>query len=405
MNYQQTLEFLFQQLPMYQRQGKSAFKKNLDNTIYLCKTLGFPERKFKSIHIAGTNGKGSVAHMLSSIFQEAGYKTGLYTSPHLKDFRERIKVNGKMIEEQEVVEFVQNFQSKFTQVNPSFFEWTVALAFYYFAQQSVDIAIIETGLGGRLDSTNVIKPILSIITNIGFDHTDILGETLEQIATEKAGIIKKETTVVIGNPSGQKAVFNHKANIENANIFYAENLKDTPPLISDLKGDYQNENKQTVFASWLVLRQMGWQISYPQLKNGLQKVVENTALQGRWQKIQSNPKIIADTAHNKEGLNIVIAQLLKEKYNRLHIVLGLVKEKDVNQILQLLPRNAIYYYCEAAIPRALDVTILAEKAAEVGLKGNIYKHVNEALEAAKKMAQKDDLIYVGGSNFVVAEIL
>ncbi|MEQ8907652.1 MAG: folylpolyglutamate synthase/dihydrofolate synthase family protein [Vicingaceae bacterium] len=405
MNYQETLDFLFQQLPMYQRQGKTAFKKDLTNTLALCETLGKPEQNFKSIHIAGTNGKGSVAHLLASIFQEAGYKAGLYTSPHLKDFRERIKVNGKMISETELVDFVKNNQAKFAGIKPSFFEWTVALAFHYFDRQKVDIAIIETGLGGRLDSTNVIKPELSIITNIGLDHTEILGDTLNQIAFEKAGIIKAQTPVIIGNSSGQKDIFESKAKAESAPIIYAEELLITPKLQSDLKGKYQKENLRTVYTAWWKLRQQGWMISFPQLQAGFKKVVQNTALQGRWQVLQTEPKIILDTAHNREGLVPVMKQLSTESYDTLHIVLGLVKEKKVKEILSLFPKQANYYFCQAHIPRAMNIDSLAQEAQKAGLKGKAYKTVYEAFEGAKRTASKTDLIFVGGSNFVVAEVL
>jgi len=332
MTYQETLDYLFKQLPMYQREGKTAYKKDLDNTLQLCKLLGNPEQKFKSIHIAGTNGKGSTAHMLAAIFQEAGYKTGLYTSPHLKDFRERVRIDGKMISEDNVVEFVKNNQTNFREVNPSFFEWTVALAFNHFAQNEVDIAIIETGLGGRLDSTNVITPELSIITNISYDHMDMLGETLPEIAKEKAGIIKEGVPVVIGNNSGQKALFLDRAFENKSLIYFADSLKSNAELKSDLIGSYQKSNLKTVFQSWLVLRGLGWRISFPQLESGLLKVKESTGLRGRWEILQENPLVIAETAHNEEGLKRSMMQLAETASNCKHLVLGFVKGKDLKKL-------------------------------------------------------------------------
>lgn len=393
---------------MFQREGKSAFKKDLSNTLALCKALDHPERRFKSIHLAGTNGKGSCAHMLASVFQEAGYKTGLYTSPHLKDYRERIKVNGKMIPEKKVMGFVESHQDNFAGIKPSFFEWTVALAFNHFAEEAVDIAIVETGLGGRLDSTNVIDPELSVITNIGWDHMDLLGDTLEKIAIEKAGIIKKGRPVVIGNGSGVKQVFTEQAKICDSEIMYAESLKLPKDLKTALQGKYQTENLRTVFATWLFLRKarkIEWSISYPQLQEGLMKVVENTGLRGRWESLQSDPKMIADVAHNEDGLKWVMKQLSQEKFEKLHLVVGVVKDKAIEKILALFPKTANYYFCEAKVPRALEVDLLSNTAKKLGLEGEKYASVAQAVAAAQANAGKNDLIYVGGSNFVVAEAI
>jgi dihydrofolate synthase/folylpolyglutamate synthase len=405
MNYQEVLSFLFEQLPMYQRQGKTAFKKDLENIKKLCSLLGSPEKKFKSIHIAGTNGKGSVAHLLASIFQSAGFKTGLYTSPHLVDFRERVKIDGKLISETEVISFVQENLKVFENLRPSFFEWTVALAFNYFANEKVDIAIIETGLGGRLDSTNVISPELSVITNIGLDHTEFLGETKAEIASEKAGIIKENIPVVIGNSSGQRTLFDQISQSRRAPLSFAEDLKFNFTLNSALKGNYQKENLKTVYAAWLQLRKQNWNISFTQFQNGLDTVLDKTKLQGRWQEISQSPKVIADTAHNKEGLSYTISQLKKENKGQLHIVFGLVKEKKLDNILNLLPKNAHYYFCAATIPRAMNQEDLMKAATKFGLKGMAYTTVREALKAAKKSAKAQDTIYIGGSTFVVAEIL
>jgi dihydrofolate synthase/folylpolyglutamate synthase len=405
MNYPEALDFLFQQLPMYQRVGKAAFKKDLSNTIALCKHLGEPQKQFKSIHIAGTNGKGSVSHILAAIFQTAGYKTGLYTSPHLKDFRERIRVNGEMIPQKKVIDFIETNKRAFSDISPSFFEWTVALAFDHFAGEKVDIAIIETGLGGRLDSTNVILPELSIITNIGLDHTDFLGDNLTAIAKEKAGIIKKQKPVILGNTSGEKAIFKEKAHECQSKIYFAEEYEYNFELQSDLKGFYQKENIKTVTTAWFVLRKLGWKISFPHFKKGLLNVVKLTGLQGRWQELKSNPKVIVDTAHNREGFQYIWQQLSKEQFNQLHMVLGFVKEKSLEELLKGFPKDAIYYFCQAEIPRAMDKNLLQEKAREVGLIGNCYNTVKEAYSEALNAAHNNDFIYIGGSNFVVAEIL
>lgn len=404
MTYSETLDYLFKQLPMYQREGKIAFKKDLKNILAISGLLGNPQENFKSVHIAGTNGKGSTAHMLSSILQEAGYKTGLYTSPHLKDFRERIRVNGLMIPEPEIIDFVEKNGATFESIQPSFFEWTVALAFDYFKDQEVDIAVIETGLGGRLDSTNILNPELSIITNIGYDHMDMLGDTLDKIAFEKAGIIKKNTPVVIGYSSGQKKVFQEKAKQTESQIIFADE-KEPVTFKSDLLGRYQVENINTVYYSCQELLQQGWKISESNLKNGFEKVVDNTGIQGRWQIIEESPKIIFETAHNEEGFKVVMNQLIQETYSQAHFVLGFVKDKSISKLLKLLPKNAKYYFCQAKISRSLDVHLLALQASEFELIGEVYNSVSDAYNAAKKTAKKDDLIYLGGSNFVVAEAL
>tara|TARA_B100000965_G_C19549386_1_gene739362 strand:+ start:272 stop:1489 length:1218 start_codon:yes stop_codon:yes gene_type:complete len=405
MDYKESIEFLFLQLPMYQKQGNSAYKKDLSNTLALCKKLDNPHLKFKSIHIAGTNGKGSVAHMLASIFQSHGYTTGLYTSPHLKDFRERIKINGKMISEEEVISFIENKKEDFKNIHPSFFEWTVALAFDTFANRKVDVAIIETGLGGRLDSTNVISPTLSVITNIGLDHTELLGDTLEKIAFEKAGIIKPNTPVVIGNSSKQKKLFESIALERNSKIIFAEDFKIKDEIQSDLIGNYQKENIHTVLTSVEELNHQGWNLNQEIVKTALQKVKFNTGLRGRYEVLKEQPKTIADTAHNFEGLSIVLNQLQKESYNKLHIVLGLVKEKAIDRILPLFPKDAIYYFCQAKIPRAMDVNELQSNAHKFHLEGNVYQSVEQAINSAKNAATPSDLIYIGGSTFVVAEAL
>ncbi len=405
MTYEETLEYLFRQLPMYQRQGKSAYKKDLTNTLALCEVLKNPHDKFKSIHIAGTNGKGSSAHMLASIFQEAGYKTGLYTSPHLKDFRERIRINGEVISKTSVVDFVKKYDEKFKSISPSFFEWTVALAFDSFAEEKVDIAIIETGLGGRLDSTNIINPEICLITNIGFDHMDMLGDTLTAIAGEKAGIIKKSVPVVVSNHSGEREVFKRKAEEMQAPVVFANEIEYIPKLASDLDGNYQRENIKGVYLTCQLAIQQGWKVSDEQLKKGLLNVKKNTNLRGRWDVLKERPLIIADTAHNKEGLSIALEQLLQLSHETLRFVIGFVKDKDIETVLQLFPKNATYYFCQANVPRALAVEDLKQIAERIGYKGSYYKTVNAAFNEAKKNQQNADIIYVGGSNFVVAEIL
>jgi len=405
MTYKETINWLFSQLPMYQRQGKTAFKKDLTNILALAKYLNNPEKKFKSIHIAGTNGKGSTGHMLASILQEAGYKVGLYTSPHLKDFRERIKINGICIRKNCVSNFVKKNKTFLEAQGLSFFEMTVGMAFDYFAKKKVDIVIIEVGLGGRLDSTNIITPEISIITNIGYDHTQFLGNTLSEIAYEKAGIIKRGIPVVIGETHKETLpVFKEKAAQLNSKLFIAENDNNKLPP-SDLKGEYQTHNIKTVLTSVSILKELGWHIDSDNIQKGLLHVVKNTGLLGRWQVLQLQPKIICDTAHNKEGLQYTLKQLAKENYHNLHIVLGVVNDKNLATILPLFPKKATYYFCKAKVPRALDAALLAQKAKTYKLTGNTYPSVNDALKQAKINAGIDDVIYIGGSTFVVAEIV
>lgn len=406
MNYQETLDWMFSQLPMYQTQGASAYKKDLTNTILLANHLGNPEKDLKCIHVAGTNGKGSTSHMLASVLQEAGYKVGLYTSPHLKDYRERIKINGKEISKQFVCDFIDANKEFLEQNSLSFFEMSVGLAFQYFKESKTDINIIEVGMGGRLDSTNIIMPLVSVITNIGLDHTQFLGNTLEVIAFEKAGIIKRNVPVVIGEYTSEtKPVFQLKADEMQSDIYFASELiSEVYP--SDLIGDYQEHNKKTVLQAVKVLQETtSFQIPEENIKQGLQKVVINTRLQGRWQQLGANPKVICDTAHNEHGLKIAINQLKKEKFAELHIVLGMVNDKKPKDILPIFPKNAKYYFCKPIISRGLDALVLQKEASEFGLEGKIYNSVSEAYEKAVDNASSDDFIYVGGSTFVVAEIL
>jgi dihydrofolate synthase/folylpolyglutamate synthase len=442
MNYQQTLDYLFSQLPMFQRVGSAAYKANLDNTIEICKLLGNPENKFKSIHIAGTNGKGSTSHYLASILQSAGYKVGLYTSPHLKDFRERIKINGEMISQQAVVEFVEKYKTDFEKIQPSFFEMTVGLAFDYFANQHVDIAVIEVGLGGRLDSTNVITPELAVITNISFDHVGLLGDTLEKIAVEKAGIIKTAIPVVVGESHVQtKSVFIEKAKSEKTSIIFADEIyvarnvhfknneqlsmfmdifkyahSDTVRfdktedlfylnLETELLGLYQQKNIATVLAAVGILATKGYVLSEYFVREGLKNVVKQTGLMGRWQILSKQPLVIADTGHNEAGLKEVLIQIQETPHNHLHFVLGMVNDKDVSAILEMLPKTATYYFCNASIPRALEAQELSKLAKGFSLNGNVFSSVKNAFFSAIKTAQSNDLVFVGGSTFTVAEIV
>lgn len=405
MNYSDTVNWMFQQLPMYQNQGKIAYKANLDNTLELAEYLNHPEKNFKSIHVAGTNGKGSTSHMLASILQEAGYKVGLYTSPHLKDFRERIKINGQEVSEEFVIDFIEKHQEFFENHTLSFFEMTVGMAFDYFSLEQVDIAIIEVGMGGRLDSTNIIIPEVSVITNIGLDHTQFLGTSLEAIAYEKGGVIKPNIPVVIGESQTEtKSVFLELANLKHSNIYFADQ-EIIEFYESDLTGNYQQKNIKTVLQTIKIIQKKGFIISDENIKMGLLHVVDNTGLKGRWQILQEGPKIICDTAHNKEGLTYVMNQLKEETYEQLHIVFGVVNDKDVESILTLLPKNALYYFCKPNIPRGLGAEKLKELFVLNGFKGKSYNNVQEALNKAKLHATKSDLIYVGGSTFVVAEIL
>ena len=405
MNYQETTNWMFNQLPMYQLHGASAYKEDLTNIKLLAKHLDNPQGRLKCIHVAGTNGKGSTSHMLASVLQEAGYKVGLYTSPHLKDFRERIKINGEEISEDFVCEFVARHKDFFEANDMSFFEMSVGLAFDYFASEKTDIAIIEVGLGGRLDATNIITPLISVITNIDLDHTQFLGNTPALIAGEKAGIIKPNIPVVIGEYTNEtQPVFLAKAEENKAPIYFASDLiQEVFP--SDLIGDYQFHNKKTVQQTIAVLNsQNEFKVSDESLKSGLLNVVKNTDLQGRWQQLGENPKIICDTAHNKHGLAVVMKQIQKETFDRLHIVLGVVNDKDLDSILPLFPKNAQYYFCRPDSSRGLDTEILKVAAKKYDLLGEKYDSVAEAFAAAKKNATENDFIYVGGSTFVVAEL-
>jgi dihydrofolate synthase/folylpolyglutamate synthase len=406
MDYQETINWMFNQLPMYQLQGASAYKKDLTNALLLANHLKNPEKNLKCIHVAGTNGKGSTSHMLASILQEAGYKVGLYTSPHLRDYRERIKINGGEISEDFVCDFINTNKVFFEANDMSFFEMTVGLAFEYFAKEKVDIAVIEVGMGGRLDATNIITPLVSVITNIGLDHTQFLGNTLNAIAFEKAGIIKPNIPVVIGEYTPEtKPVFLAKAKENNSEINFASELI-SENYSCDLIGDYQIHNKKTVVETITILNsQNQFKISEDNIKSGLSNVVKNTGLEGRWQQLGESPKIICDTAHNKNGLEIVMKQILKEKFDTLHIVLGVVNDKDLDEVLPLFPTNAIYYFCKPNIPRGLDARILQEKAATFNLKGKAYNSVSESYAKALQNASKTDFVYIGGSTFVVAEIL
>lgn len=404
MTYKETLEWLYNQLPMFQKVGGAAYKKDLTNTLALTNHLGNPHTKFKTIHVGGTNGKGSTSSMLAAILMEAEYKVGLYTSPHLKDFRERITLNGKPISQKYVVNFVANNKDFFAEYSLSFFEMTVGLAFQYFADQKVDVAIIEVGMGGRLDSTNIITPLVSVITTIGFDHMQFLGSTLEAIAGEKAGIIKPNVPVIIGEYTKEtKAVFEAKAMQENATLIFAQDNEhvDYP---SELKGNYQNQNKQTVVATCRVLKKH-FNLTETHIKKGIANVVSLTGLKGRWQIIQEKPKVVCDTAHNSQGLALVMQQIKQEQFDNLHIVLGVVNDKDLGSILPLFPTDATYYFCKPAIERGLDASVLQSTAATYGLKGKTYTSVKLAKKAAIRHSTANDFIYIGGSTFVVAEVV
>jgi dihydrofolate synthase/folylpolyglutamate synthase len=404
MNYKETTEWLFNQLPMYQTMGAAAYKEDLTHTKLLLEHLGNPEKKIKCIHVAGTNGKGSTSHLLASVYQEAGYKVGLYTSPHLKDYRERIKINGIEISKQFVCDFISENKAFFEKHQLSFFEMTVGLAFAYFNQSNTDINIIEVGLGGRLDATNVITPLLSVITNIGLDHVQFLGDTLEKIAFEKGGIIKPKIPVVIGEYTVEtKPVFEKIALYNQSAIQFASNMNH-PEYPCELKGDYQKLNKKTVLTAIQTLAEQ-LPINEKIIKNGFEKVIQNTGLLGRWQQINSNPKTICDTAHNAHGLAVVMSQLKNESFENLHLVLGFVNDKDLDKILPLFPKNAQYYFSKPSISRGLDEKIVQEKAAEFGLIGTAYNSISEAYKAAQKEASKKDFIYIGGSTFTVAEVL
>jgi dihydrofolate synthase / folylpolyglutamate synthase len=428
MTYQQTLDYLFSRLPMFQRIGAAAYKPNLDNTYKIATLLGDPHKKIKCIHVAGTNGKGSSSHMLAAILQQAGYKVGLYTSPHLIDFRERITINGKMIAKEEIVDFVEKYKTDFETIEPSFFEWTVGLAFSYFVKQEVDVAVIEVGLGGRLDSTNIITPVVSLITNIGYDHMNLLGDSLQKIAGEKAGIIKTKIPVVISEQQTDiYPVFTAKANELRAPIQFADkrfkisnhkhdnnflecdvldkktNATDTYKL--DLTGKYQLKNLLGVLNTVEVLIDEGFIIEKKEVKKALSTVVKLTKLKGRWQTISDDPLIIADTGHNVDGIKQVLENLDRYKYKNLHIVVGTVNDKDIDKILQLLPNTATYYFVKASVPRALESDELQKNASQFKLKGEAFQTVESGLKAAKKAYKKGDLIFVGGSTFVVGDML
>ena len=428
MNYSETLEWMFNKLPMYQRIGAAAYKADLNNTIQLLDLLDNPHNSFKSVHVAGTNGKGSVSHTLASVFQEAGYKTGLYTSPHLRDFRERIRINGEMIPEENVVQFIDTYKDKFEAMELSFFEMTVGMAFDYFRKEKVDIAIVEVGMGGRLDSTNLITPELSIITNIDFDHTKFLGDTRAKIAYEKAGIIKPGIPVVIGETHPEtEQVFIDKAKECGSPIYFADQIFDCDKIYFEsfteqkfdvwknselymealeipLMGNYQQKNLTTVMCAIDLLRDK-FNLSDDDIRDGIGKVIRNTHLMGRWQILCKDPLTIADTGHNVAGITEVVRQLAEMHYGKLHFVLGMVNDKDIDSVLQLLPRGAEYYFCKADIPRGLDANILAEKAFDMGLRGQVFESVSHAYRSAVNNARFGDVVFIGGSNFTVAEVV
>jgi dihydrofolate synthase / folylpolyglutamate synthase len=427
MTYEQATNYLFTRLPMFSRIGAAAYKKDLTNTIKLCEFLGNPQTKFKAIHIAGTNGKGSTSHMLAAVLQTAGYKTGLYTSPHLRDFRERFRVNGEMIDKDFVVDFVQRIQPAIDEIEPSFFEITVAMAFDYFVREQVDIAVIETGLGGRLDSTNVITPEVAVITNIGWDHMNLLGDTLPAIALEKAGIIKPQVPVVIGETNGEtKLVFEQVAQEKQAPLFFADKQRyvaewkyehhqlvlqvatsgtdDRTTYQLDLPGYYQTKNCVTVLEVIYHLQKAGYKISDDQVQRALRQVKKLTGLHGRWEVIHANPVVVLDVGHNEDGVKQIIAQIELSDYQHLHIVIGMVKDKEIEKVLALLPKEATYYFTRAQIPRALPETELAARAQALGLNGHAYGDVNTALQQAMLRADKHDMILVCGSVFVVGEV-
>jgi dihydrofolate synthase / folylpolyglutamate synthase len=426
MNYQQTLDYLFSQLPMFHRVGAAAYKANLDNTIALAGYFSNPQSRFKSIHVAGTNGKGSVSHMLASIFQEAGYKTALCTSPHLKDFRERFRIDGRKIPKGFITRFVNEHKQFFDQIQPSFFEMTIAMAFYYFAQERPDIAIIETGLGGRLDSTNIITPEVSVITNIGMDHTHLLGDTLERIAAEKAGIIKPRVPVIIGKIQPEtKKVFENKARECTADIYFAEeNFQFQPQTLNPFSGQiqskdkvlhirpaltatYQYQNICTVAQTVKIINSKGnFYIPDEAIQYGLENVIQNTGLAGRWQTLKKRPLVICDTGHNVDGIKEVLLNIKNTPHQHLHFVLGMVNDKDIAGMLQLLPKhNTTYYFCKPDIPRGLEVQSLYAEAEKLNLKGEMHASVKAAYDNACSHASKNDLVFVGGSTFVVAEII
>ncbi len=420
--YSDTLNYLYSALPMYQRIGAAAYKANLDNTLALCEALGNPERTFKSIHIAGTNGKGSTSHMLAAILQAAGYRTGLYTSPHLKEFTERIRIDGKEVEKEFVVDFVDRMRPTLDRLKPSFFEMTVGMAFDYFAHQDIDIAVVEVGLGGRLDSTNVILPELSVITNISWDHMALLGDTLPKIAFEKAGIIKPGVPVIVSErQEAVEDVFITRANQLGCELVFASDVIQLDHqshgydvyqgggvwlegLNPGLKGKYQERNLPGVLAAVLALEDMGYAIPNKAVMEGIAQTTQLTGLKGRWQTLRVSPLTICDTGHNEAGIRAVVDQLQRTPHERLHMVIGMVNDKDISKILNLLPKDAVYYFCQTSIPRALDAAELAVQAAGCGLHGEVEPDVNAALRRATRAAGPNDLIFVGGSTFVVGEV-
>ena len=408
MDYQETLKYLYEQVPMFQRVGGAAYKEGLDNTLTLDAHFGHPHHSFRTIHVAGTNGKGSVSHTLAAVLQSAGYKTGLYTSPHLVDFRERIRINGTPISKDYVVRFVEHERSFFEPLCPSFFELATAMAFKYFVDEQVDVAVIEVGLGGRLDCTNIITPDLSIITNISFDHVQFLGDSLGKIASEKAGIIKHNIPVVIGETTPEtKPVFMAKATEVGAPIYFAEenNREDYPGVEYELKGIYQEKNKRTLFTALPLLNEAGYHIDEENVREGFAHVVELTGLMGRWQKLHDHPTLVCDTGHNVGGITYVVEQLRQQSCNQLRIVIGMVNDKDISGVLALLPKEAIYYFTQASVNRALPAKQLLHLATEAGLKGKAYASVKNAVKAAMKESLPEDFIFVGGSNFIVADLL
>ena len=424
MNYQETLSYLYNSTPVFEHVGAVAYKEGLQNTLALDKHFNHPHTNFKTIHIAGTNGKGSCSHSLASILQEAGYKVGLYTSPHLVDFRERIRVNGQCISKERVVKFVKDERKFFEPLHPSFFELTTALAFKYFDEQKVDIAIIEVGLGGRLDCTNIISPILSIITNISFDHTQFLGDTLAKIAAEKAGIIKKGVPVIIGEANEEtRPVFQSKANEVNSDIVFAEdnaivtssspivdggrryNLSNNSTLVGELSGDYQERNMNTILCACNILKQMNIIKNDDIIAKGLTNICKNTGLLGRWQTIQNNPTVVCDTGHNVGGWNYLAPQIKRQQCNQLRIVFGMVDDKDINSVMFLLPKNAIYYWTQAESKRAIKAERVAEIAIKHDLRGEIFDNVEVAYTKALQDSNKDDFVFVGGSSYIVADLL
>lgn len=405
MNYKDTVEWMFEQLPMFQQLGVSAYKKDLTNTLKLASHLNHPEHTFKTVHIGGTNGKGSTSSLIASVLQQAGYKVGLYTSPHLLDFRERIRINGEEISKEFVVDFIENNKSFLEANKLSFFEMTVGMAFQYFSHQKVDVAIIEVGLGGRLDSTNIITPLLSVITNIGWDHMNLLGNTLEEIAFEKAGIIKENIPVVIGEFTNEtRKVFEKEAKLKNAPIYFASTIDDIPELDSDLKGNYQVHNKKTAYQALQLLKNH-FSIADDNVIKGFLNVEKNTGLKGRWTVLSEKPLIVADTAHNKNGLEIVMTQVRQQKFDKLFMVFGVVNDKDIDSILPYLPKNAEYFVAKPNVPRGLEAVILKDKLTANGFNATAFNSIPEAFQYAKKQATTNDMIYIGGSTFVVAEVV